>query len=116
MSDQRRLTRNADPGSVEVDPRVNEPPSAQVRFAFVGTLFPINPGHYRAIPVDVRRHRFVHNLLRVERRLFHAGHKLLFVHQRAIIIDIDKRVGKQPMQRLSIFVLLCEIPGVLQRK
>jgi hypothetical protein len=41
--------------------------------------------------------------------------KLCFVHQRAIPVGVNERVPDEPVQRCSIALNLCLIPGILER-
>ena len=88
--------------------------AAQIWRTVSRPFFAIDSRHHRTASVHVRRHRLVHNLIRMQCGLSHAGNKLGLVHQSTVVIDLDQAGIEQRFQRFRVLMLFGKIPGILR--
>src|SRR6266852_4927813 len=112
-ADQRGLARHALPGSVLIDPHVREAPAPRKWLTVFDTFVAVDPVDDRGVAVDVDGHSVIVDLLALHAIAQGAGQKFLFVHQRAVVIDVRERICDQLFERGGVFALFRVIPGAL---
>jgi hypothetical protein len=108
------LACHAQPRIVLADAGVRESASAVVGFSLQRAFFLINARDDRGVAVNMRCDALVDDLSRLQARIFDAFEELLFVHDRAVVIDIDERGGEQLIQRFGVLGLLGAVPEIFE--
>src|SRR5215813_11936835 len=92
---QRALARNTLPQAVAFDPRIRVARTNRVRPALICAGLAINSGYDRGVAVDLHAQAFVVQMIGFLVRRDDPLHVLFFVHERAVVIRVNERVGNK---------------------
>lgn len=116
MRDQCGLAGDAFSFAILVEPDVGKAPSTRKRLSFFHSLVPVDSRAHRYVAaVHVHGHTLVVNLFSDNFWTLHAGQKLLFGTDGAVVVHVNDAVSQQVRQSVYIFVLLGLVPGGFER-
>src|SRR5579871_2077188 len=111
---QRAMARHALPQSIPLDPRIRISRPHHIRLALVRAGLAINSCHHRRVPVNLHVHSLVVKMIGLLVRIHDPLHVLLLVHERAVVIRVNQRIGHEIVHRADLLLHFGLVPGALQ--